>query len=152
MKPSHCYDTRMTWMQGRKGLLENDDLHPFTVASPPEFKGEPGHWTPEHLLVAAVESCLMTTYLAIAEMSHLEVLAYRSSAQTELVRGEGKGFRFSEVVVRPVIEVAEADRERALRLMEKAEKHCFVSAALTVPVHVEAQVVTVNPQAVQDAA
>ncbi len=44
------------------------------VATPPEFpKGIAGIWSPEHLLVAAVSSCLMTTFLAVAENSKLGI-------------------------------------------------------------------------------
>lgn len=39
---------------------------------PPEFGGPERTWSPEHLFVAAVSSCLMTTFRAIAEMSELE--------------------------------------------------------------------------------
>jgi organic hydroperoxide reductase OsmC/OhrA len=40
------------------------------VATPPQFpKGVQGIWSPEHLFTAPVNSCFMTTFLAIAENS-----------------------------------------------------------------------------------
>ena len=51
------------------------------VATPPEFaNGMPGIWSPEHLFVAAVNSCLMTTYLAIADNSKLPFVSFSSRA------------------------------------------------------------------------
>jgi len=51
------------------------------VATPPQFpKGIERVWSPEHLFTAAVNSCLMTTFLSIAENSKLEfndVFVYR---------------------------------------------------------------------------
>jgi organic hydroperoxide reductase OsmC/OhrA len=62
----------------RKGKLCSPELSKengpcIEVATPPEFpKGMPGIWSPEHLFTAAVSSCLMTTFLAIAENSKQE--------------------------------------------------------------------------------
>lgn len=57
-----------------KGIMSSPILPlKIEVATPPEFpKGMEGIWSPEHLLVAAVNSYLMTTFLAIAENSKLE--------------------------------------------------------------------------------
>ena len=144
---AHVYETRAGWTGKRQGLLESAGLPAVRVSAPPEFEGQPGLWTPEHLLVASVESCFMTTFLAIAEMSQLPLGSYQSTAQTSLERPEGKGYAFREIVVRPVIEIARArDRERVARVIEKAERHCFVTQALRIPVRVEA-VITVGEEA-----
>ncbi len=73
MQEPHYYDVTVTWQHDRKGIMQSDTLpNTIEVATPPEFtKGMPGIWSPEHLLVAAVNSCLMTTFLAIAENSRL---------------------------------------------------------------------------------
>ena len=52
------------------------------VATPPEFpKGIAGIWSPEHLFVAAISGCLMTTFLAIAENSTLEFTSFSCQAK-----------------------------------------------------------------------
>jgi organic hydroperoxide reductase OsmC/OhrA len=44
-------------------------------------------------------------------------------------------------VLRPRLVVAQGtDRERALRLLEKSEKHCLVSASLSTPVRLEPEI------------
>jgi len=34
---------------------------------PPEFKGEPGNWSPEELLVGSLNTCIMLTFLTLAQ-------------------------------------------------------------------------------------
>ena len=49
--------------------------------------------------------------------------------------------RFSEIMLRPrLVLVPGTDRERALRMLEKSEKHCLVSASLSTPIRVEAEI------------
>jgi organic hydroperoxide reductase OsmC/OhrA len=139
-RESYFYETHLYWKGRRRGLVEVAELPPITTSAPPEFRGEPGFWTPEHLLVAALESCLMTTFLAIAANLELEVVSYRSSALAAIERVGGQRLGFARIVVRPVVKLrCEDDREKAERAMEKAERNCFVTRALNVPVHVDAR-------------
>ena len=46
--------------------------------------------------------------------------------------------RFAEIVLRPRLVIARGtDRERALRMLAKSEKHCLVSASLSTPIRLE---------------
>jgi organic hydroperoxide reductase OsmC/OhrA len=45
--------------------------------------GFEGDWAPEHLLLLAVESCFMSTFLSLAYAAGLDVLGYVSSARLE---------------------------------------------------------------------
>src|SRR5581483_8695907 len=47
----------------RLGQVHANGLPAVTFSTPPEFKGEAGFWTPEHLFVASAEACLMATFL-----------------------------------------------------------------------------------------
>jgi organic hydroperoxide reductase OsmC/OhrA len=70
------------WMNTRMGNLTSPVLNTnIEVATPPEFNGGiAGIWSPEHLLVAAVNSCLMTTFLAVAENFKLGYEKFSSKA------------------------------------------------------------------------
>ena len=86
------------------------------MATPPEFpKGIPGIWSPEHLFTAAVSSCLMTTFLFVAENSKLDFVSFRCQSKGKLDQVDGK-FLMTEVLLRPVVVKEEKDRERALKL------------------------------------
>lgn len=126
---AHYYEVGVNWSEARKGTLASPELdQTIEVATPPEFPGGiPGVWSPEHLLVAAVNSCLMTTFLSIAENSKLQYRHFSSKAVGKLEKVEGK-FMISEIVLQPLLEVMrEEDVERALRVLNKAEANCLIS-------------------------
>lgn len=129
MEKVHYYDVNLKWDADRKGTMTSPVLNSsLEVATPPEFpKGIPGIWSPEHLLVAAVNSCLMTTFLAIAENSKLEFLSFESSAKGKLELVDGK-FMISEIELMPVLNISKAtDPEKAERILQKSEAACLIS-------------------------
>ncbi len=132
MEQIHYYNTEIRWEQGRKGIATSPDLSdPITVATPPEFpKGEPNIWSPEHLFVAAAESCLMTTFLAIAENSKLDFISYESRGKGKLETINGV-LMVSEIELRPRILIRnEKEKDKALRIIEKSEKACLISNSM----------------------
>jgi peroxiredoxin-like protein len=133
MPDTHEYEVIGQWGGGRGGTLESHTLnHVLEFSAPPEFQGRVGFWTPEHFLVGAVASCFISTFAAIAEMSKLEVVSLRVGAKGVLEKVEGGGYRFTEVVLYPELTIAqESDRERAQRLIEKAERGCLIARSLS---------------------
>jgi organic hydroperoxide reductase OsmC/OhrA len=124
------YDVRTRWTERRRGVLAAQGKPALEVASPPEFKGHPGVWTPEDLLVAAVSACTMTTFLSFAERRDIGLVAYECDATGTLEMVEGK-FRFSRVVLRPRIVVArQEDIPRALTAFHDAEAACLIANSL----------------------
>lgn len=131
MSDVHYYEVAVKWDKDRIGMLASPTLQNLQVATPPEFpKGVPGIWSPEHLFVSAANSCLMTTFLSIAENSKLEFDSFSCGAKGKLEKVDGK-FMISEIELTPQIKVKnEADRERALRIIEKAEHNCLISNSM----------------------
>jgi peroxiredoxin-like protein len=111
------------------------------VATPPEFpKGIPGIWSPEHLFTAAVSSCLMTTFLSVAENSKLEFLSFRCESKGKLEQVEGK-FLMTEVLLEPTVVVREQkDVEKALKVLQKAELNCLISNSVKAKVVMKPEV------------
>ncbi|MDA8425778.1 MAG: OsmC family protein [Treponema sp.] len=139
---SKSYTYRMTvrWTGERKGAATCEGKSGIEVATPPEFKGHPGIWSPEDLFVAAVNSCVMTTFLAYAERAGLGFTAYASEAEGKLELVDG-GFRFTEIFVRPRLVLASADdRQKAAEVLARAEANCLISSSITAKVHLEAQI------------
>lgn len=132
MEP-HYYNVDVNWSADRKGTMCSPELSAYTgpcieVATPPEFtKGIPGVWSPEHLFTAAVSSCLMTTFLAIAENSKLAFSGFSCKSKGKLEMVDGK-FLMTEVMLEPTLTISdEKDRERAERVLHKAEAACLIS-------------------------
>ena len=129
METAYHYEVKVNWEADRKGSMSSPVLNTkIEVATPPEFpKGMPGIWSPEHLLVAAVNSCLMTTFLAIAENFKFDFIHFESNADGTLEKVDGK-FMMNEVILSPVLTIApDADKEKALRILEKSEAACLIS-------------------------
>lgn len=141
MEKSYDYINNVTWETGRQGEMRAVGLPEITVATPPEFKqGVEGVWSPEQFIVASVNSCLMTTFLAIAENSKLDFESYSSDATGTMEKVDGR-FMFSKFVVKPKIVVKEEkDIERAERIAHKAEEHCLISHSLKSEVILEPEV------------
>lgn len=112
----------------------------LTFSAPPEFKGKENVWTPEHFYTAALATCFITTFEAIAEFSKFSFEELTVSAEGVLEKGEG-GFRFTKVFVRPVLTIAnDADQERALRLLDKAERACLISKSVSAEIVLQPEV------------
>jgi organic hydroperoxide reductase OsmC/OhrA len=98
------------------------------IDAPPEFRGHEGVWTPEHLFVGAINSCFMTTFLAIAENSKLDFVHFDAKATGKLEEHEDVGLMMTVVVLRPELTISNArDKDRALRILRKAERHCLIA-------------------------
>lgn len=130
---AHIYNVDINWNQERKGIMCSPELNGnanscIEVATPPQFpKGIPGIWSPEHLFTASISSCLMTTFLAIAENSKLEFSNFSCKSKGKLEQVEGKYF-MTEIILEPTVTIAsEKDREKALRVLQKSESACLIS-------------------------
>lgn len=140
MIESHDYHVELTGTGLKTGTMASpgDALPTFEVASPPEFGGPSGVWSPEHLYVAALSSCLMTTFRSIAGASGLEVLDYSDKATGRLRRGEDRLYSIERVTLRPRVVLSdESRRDLAVRLLYKAEKVCLISRSISSEVVLE---------------
>ncbi|MEQ8904135.1 OsmC family protein [Ekhidna sp.] len=133
---SHIYNVDINWNADRKGVMCSPELNKdanscIDVATPPEFpKGIPGIWSPEHLFTASVSSCLMTTFLAIAENSNLEFESFNCKSKGKLEKVDGR-YLMTQIILEPkVVILNEKDRGRAERVLEKSEKACLISNSI----------------------
>src|ERR1700741_1026377 len=131
MESTHEYRIEALGAGGRKGVVHAEGILPaISFSPPPEFQGEVGRWTPEHFLVAAVASCFISTFEGMAQTSRLEFESLRLAAEGVLSKKESGG-GFPEFRLGPMFALRkEEDRDRAVRLLEKAEKSCLVARSL----------------------
>jgi peroxiredoxin-like protein len=134
---SYKYKTSVLWTGEKKGTLTVAGKPPVEVATPPEFKGHEGIWSPEDLFVAALNSCIMTTFLTFAGRAGLAFEGYESEAEGTLEFVD-ELFAFTKIVVRPKVTLRPgADRKQAEEILHKAEKHCLVSNSIRTEVTLE---------------
>jgi len=141
MEQVHSYRVDGNWMGARIGAVSPHEIdQPVHFSSPPEFGGEAGHWTPEHMLVAAVASCYLATFSAMARNSKLEFLDLGVTVYGTLTM-EPAGWRFNEIVICPRLTLADdSKRERAERLLLKAERSCLIARSLSANFSLQATV------------
>jgi len=138
----HDYDTTVEWTDDRHGTLAASGRAPVAIGAPPEFGGSDDVWSPEHLCVAAVNACVMLTFVAIAQNSKLPLKAYAASATGSLEKVEGRGPVITRVVVKPRITIGpDVDRGKVERVINMAEKHCFISNSLNGEVRLEPEII-----------
>ncbi|MDB4882230.1 MAG: OsmC-like protein [Gemmatimonadetes bacterium] len=154
MTRSHEYHARLDWTGAASGptssyagysreyRIEIAGKPALAGSADPMFRGDPALHNPEELLVMALSSCHLLSYLARAARAGVHVVAYADSAAGTMELAGGGG-RFTEVVLHPVVTIAEGhDAELATRLHEQAHADCFIAASVNFPVRHEAATVT----------
>jgi peroxiredoxin-like protein len=142
MEPNYSYTASASWTRHRRGSVEAENGIPQTLdfSVPPEFGGEPGYWTPEHLLLAAVASCLVATFRGMSEKSKLEFPSIDVTVKGIIEKQDGY-LCFTRIILRPEVLIGcEEDRERTTRLLEKAERACLIARSLSAEIVLEAKV------------
>lgn len=95
---------------------------PVLTGAPSQFGGSDDVWSPEQLLIAAVLTCLKTTFDAFARRERIT------------------GPMFERIELAVEITTEAGDEARAQSLIASAERHCIISRALSPPVHVTSTV------------
>lgn len=140
MIESHDYQVELIGVDEKRGMLtaSEDGLPELEVSSPPEFGGPGRRWSPEHLFVASVSSCLMTTFRSIAARSGVEVIDYVDTAVGHLQRGEDGAYSIERITLRPRVVVSSQTRlDRVERVLERADRACLISRSVASEVTVE---------------
>lgn len=145
----HHYAVGLTW-QGNRGtgtsgyrdygrdvLLRGDGKPELLGSADPTFRGDAARWNPEELLLAALGQCHLLSYLHSAVRHGIVVVAYEDAAVGTMVQ-EGQGGRFTEVVLRPRVTIADGSMvETAREIHAEASRNCFIAASVSFPVRHE---------------
>jgi organic hydroperoxide reductase OsmC/OhrA len=142
MKPlPHVYEVVLFGDPKNYATLTVEGVPALRSAPPKDFDGPGDAWSPEHLLLASVETCFMFTFQAVAQASKFDFLSLELSGSGTVDRKDGS-VRFTDIVLRSRLTVPKGtDLERAGRMLEKGKSACLVTASLSVPVHLESEVV-----------
>lgn len=146
MKPlPHEYVVQLSGGPTGYAAASSAGLPDLRLAAPRDYDGPGDAWSPEHLLLVAVETCLLLTFRAIATMSQLEFVSLEVETSGTVSKHDGV-VRFTEIVLRPRLTVPHgANPERARRVLERSEKTCLVAASLSTPIRMEATILVAEP-------
>lgn len=148
----HQFKVSLQWKNEREGVISSPELeeghntaanNSIDIATPPPFPGGvPNIWSPEHLFTASISSCLMTTFLAIAENSKLDFEDFSCDAIGIMEKKDGK-FLMTEVHLKPIVTIkTEEDQDRAERVLQKSEKACLISNSVKSEISMETKIIT----------
>ena len=150
---AHQYRVEVEWT-GNLGTCTNGYRnysrdHAIRIAGKPElagssdptFRGDATRHNPEDMLVAALSTCHMLSYLHMATVAGVVVTAYADAAEGSMAT-EGDGGRFVEVVLHPVVTItAASDPAKAEAAHEAAHHACFIANSVNFPVRCEPRIV-----------
>lgn len=89
-------------------------------------------WTPEHLLLAALARCTLTSLRYHCVRAGITLTSNAASRGTVTRRDEDGRFAFVEIVFEGEVAFEPKPDEAAVaELLEKAERDCFIGASLT---------------------
>jgi len=126
---------------GRDHVIRIDGKPPIDGSSDPTFRGDASRHNPEDMLVTALSTCHMLSYLHMATVAGVVVIAYRDAAEGTMIT-EGDGGRFVEVVLHPVVTItAASDPVKAEAAHEAAHHACFIANSVNFPVRCEPRIV-----------
>lgn len=127
---AHQYTASATVQPESLVALEVEGLNSIESGPPKEFGGSGEQWSPEDLLVGAVADCFVLSFKAIAAASKFVWTDLNCSVTGTLDRVE-RATQFTELQIKATLKVpADADVDRAKKLLEKAEQTCFITNSL----------------------
>lgn len=110
-------------------------------SSDPAFRGDAAKHNPEDMLVAALSTCHMLSYLHVAATAGIVVTAYTDAAEG-MMETDAHGGHFVEVVLRPQVTISAAsDPVRAEAAHVDAHHGCFIANSVNFPVYCEPRIV-----------
>jgi organic hydroperoxide reductase OsmC/OhrA len=125
------YDRTHAWEFGGGARL--------SASSAPEFKGRADLPNPEEALVAALSSCHMLTFLAVAARRRFVVDAYDDAAVGHLEKNADGKLAITRVELRPRASFSGEKRpsaEDVARMHEVAHRECFIANSVKTEVSV----------------
>jgi organic hydroperoxide reductase OsmC/OhrA len=145
----HLYTVALQWTGARVGPTTSyqsysreyefrcGDKAPIRGSADPHFRGDPTLYNPEELLVVALSTCHLLSYLAECARAGVQVTAYEDEAVGTMTIRDGR-LRFTDVLLRPRVTLAKgANVEKAHALHKAAHADCYIANSVSFPVRHE---------------
>ncbi len=148
----HAYNLRIDWTGNdgdgtttyksyrRDHTIQSGDKPQIAASSDPSFRGDASRYNPEELLVAALSSCHMLSYLHLCAVNGINVVEYTDTATGIMRQNDDGSGEFVSVTLHPIVKIVAGDRENALGLHHKAHELCFIARSVNFPVDARAEV------------
>jgi len=136
------FAVQLNWLPEDTGVLSTTKAKEVIKVTTPEvFGGKGMEWSPEELLLSAVSSCFMSTYLSFAKKFRFLITRFTCNAEGVVEPVDGV-LGFTHIVIHPRIYIPRYDFMNKARLaLEKTEKYCIVSNSLSAKVECRGDVI-----------
>lgn len=125
----------------RNHAISMADHAEILASSSPEFRGDKTRYNPEDLLVAALSSCHMLSYLHLCAVNQIVVEEYTDHATGIMIVEKGGSGHFTSVTLHPhVVISASSDEAKARDLHHEAHRLCFIANSVNFPVENEPEI------------
>jgi organic hydroperoxide reductase OsmC/OhrA len=114
--------------------------HSIAASAAPDFRGDPDRVNPEEAFVAALSSCHMLTFLALAAKKKFTPDSYTDDAVGYLEKNSAGRMAITRVILRPRIVWAPGvtvTEQDLTTLHHHAHEGCFIANSVTTDVRVE---------------
>ena len=140
MTHEHQYKLTAVWHgnkgEGTKNIRVYDRSHTISIDGKPTLQlttdnlavGDPSKLNPEDLLVSAIASCHMLSYLYVCALEGIIITSYIDYATGIMIEKESGGGSFKEVTLHPICEVADESLiTKAIELNNIANEICYIA-------------------------
>lgn len=113
--------------------LRYNDKFELIADAAPDWGGDANHTNPEQALAAAVSSCHMMTFLALAAKAKWPVASFRDHAVAHLGRNPKGQTAVTRIDLHPVVtfdEGFDVDDDQMETMQERAHRYCFIANSL----------------------
>ncbi|MBX2988304.1 MAG: OsmC family protein [Bdellovibrionaceae bacterium] len=132
----HEYKVELDQAEGSLATLKGESEPSLRGGPPPHFDGPGGVWSPETLLLGAVELCYFTTLRSLTRRQGVEFTSYRSTIRGYLDKSTA-GIVFTGIELDVSLNTSTADMEKLRTLLQSAKKYCIISNALKTEVQLK---------------
>ena len=136
----YTYNTQLRWTSELMGNLSSKGRPKIEVATPPEFGGHMGIWSPEDLFLSSVEVCILTTFLWFVNKEHVNLKSYSSKATGTVEKIDGK-YIFNSIYIELEIGISSDDNRSIVeKILKKAPRACLISNSIKTDVHIKSKI------------
>jgi organic hydroperoxide reductase OsmC/OhrA len=112
----------------RSHIIQNEGKPNLQLTTDNAAVGDKSKLNPEDLLVSAISSCHMLSYLYLCAMEGIIVTEYTDQAMGVMIENTNGGGQFKTVTLNPNIKVKhESMINRAIELHHKAHEICYIA-------------------------
>jgi organic hydroperoxide reductase OsmC/OhrA len=140
MAREHNYKLTAVWTgnkgEGTKNVRTYDRGHTVSIEGKPDLflttdnpaVGDKSKLNPEDLLLTAISSCHMLSYLYVCSLEGIVITSYTDNAKGVMIENANGGGNFKEVTLNPIVCVADESMvEKAIELHHKAHEVCYIA-------------------------